>query len=195
MSYQLRANLTHLLLSSPLSADSIPDRVRYDALAQVRSTVVNNAHTGGVAASGFRRRRFWTFIAVALVFSIAAMAFEVGVRQVQPDTVIYEHIDGSGQVVARVVITDPERVALWAQEIPSGRPVSFIQQDFSDTFASCHSITSGAHHDHYTYTFLRRGITVRFVEQSWWSCGLTYHVSSGGLPDWNEYRSGNVVMP
>jgi hypothetical protein len=134
-------------------------------------------------------------IVVALVFILAALAFEVGVRQVQPDTVIYEHIDGSGRVVTRAVITDPERIAIWANEIPSGRPVSVMQHTFSDTYASCHSITSGAYHDHYTYTFLRRGVTVRFVDQSWWSCGLTHRAFSGGLPDWNEYQSGQVITP
>ena len=149
----------------------------------------------GILSLRFRRRRTRIMIAVFLAFICATALFEAGIRQAQPDSVIYEHVDGSGRVITRTIITDPARVAVWAQEVPSGRPISFIQQAFSNTYTSCHSITSDAYHDRYTYTFLRQGITVRFVEQSWWSCGLIYRVSSGGLPDWNEYQSGNVVTP
>lgn len=149
---------------------------------------------GGAEGMPSYRRRSWIVFAAFLLIS-ALVVFEVGIRQAQPDTVIYQRLDDAARVTTRAVITDPETVALWTQEIPSGRPVSFIQQAFSGAYMPCHSITSGAYHDRYTYTFLRQGITVRFVEQSWWSCGMIYTVSSGGLPDWNEYQSSNVIMP
>jgi hypothetical protein len=139
-------------------------------------------------------------LALIAVLVVAFVAFEVGVRLLQPDAVSYQierfpnpYSTGSGGQYSAVsgTITDPATVARWraAMTAKPAEPIanSYLRSWWQDIY--CIGPTFA------TYTFTWHGLPVEVVSDAPAACGESLQISRGGIPDWNTYTIDPLPQP
>lgn len=127
--------------------------------------------------------------APALIAALLALfvAFEVGVRLIEPDAVTYDiqTIEPAGPPGPHLhgEVTDPATIARWRAAITahSGDTILHAYEERWQS-AGCANGTEFV----VTYTFTWHGLPVEDVTNGP-SCAGGYEVSHGGLPNWNLY--------
>jgi len=127
---------------------------------------------------------------VALVVALVVV-FEIGVRQVTPDSVQYAaqfQINGTVVAAKSGTITDPATVARWRVAMTATPSGKYVWQGW-------HSTCAGENPYSYTYMFLWHGLPTEVVSQAPDCGGEQYQISSGGITDPETYFLPTLVQP
>ncbi|HEU0026682.1 MAG TPA: hypothetical protein VFQ25_06160 [Ktedonobacterales bacterium] len=142
-------------------------------------------------------RRFLTrrsALAIIASLVVAFVAFEVGVRLLQPDAVQYTiqtvNPNGPGSTISGT-ITDPATIARWRAAMTE-RPRMSLKDSYIARWqgVGCSVGTFSVA----TYRFTWHELPVEVVSPGP-SCAGGYAISSGGIPDWSTYFIDPLPQP
>lgn len=124
---------------------------------------------------------------VALTLLALLIVFEMGVRLIQPDTLVYTAAVGYGSYASptyqhvHLTITNPQAVARWYAAVNS-RPVDTV---LSTVLLHCNGLYDlGAS---YRFEFTWHGLPIETATSNMTGCGPELRLTSGGLPGLREY--------
>lgn len=134
------------------------------------------------------RPRMPRSLLVALTALALLTAFEVGVRLIQPDTLVYTATIAQGSIVSptyqhiHLTITNPRAVAKWYAAVNSS-PVDNV---FSTIFVHCNGLYYLG--ESYRFEFTWHGLPIETAtSNNVTNCGPEMQLTSGGLPGVREY--------
>lgn len=126
---------------------------------------------------------------VAALTALALLtAFEVGVRLIQPDTLVYTATIAQGSIASptyqhiHLTITNPRAIATWYAAV-GARPVENV---FSTAFVHCNGLYYLG--ESYRFEFTWHDLPIETAtSNNMTNCGPEMQLTSGGLPGVREY--------
>ncbi len=134
------------------------------------------------------KRRVPRRLIVALTLLALLVAFEVGVRVIQPDTLTYTaNVPTSwpDYQYEHRVITDPRAVAGWYAAVNAHPHPLFQVNVLSSIFIHCNGLIFAD--ESYQFAFTWHGLPLETASTTETSCGPILWLTSGGLPSLRGY--------